>query len=385
MQGIDGRRAGVSWGTGLVLLLAVVLAGCGDGDARSADPAGPVPRTPAGSASPTSQGPEGSPSPTPAVPRTGLLYRDREISLSDIQAIKNGCPSDVYVEFADDGPRVLGTDESDPRQDDYGRQTEEDRPPVLAWSPPCSSSDGRFDFDDVAVAQAAADAGDLDETGCRDAARAAVGSGTAIDRYRTRALAEGERFCEDFATEGRVLLLRVVKVSGSPVAELTLSATLWAVPPEVEGPLAKPGDRSYEDQPFTVSDDVAEANDCSPGGVGIASDMPRVRYRHMLSGGGGDVEYFPSCLGSPKMRFGGYAARVKGDADPDITACQETAIRGGRDDLDVPMSELRTGDRFCMFDGFDKYVALLKVTAVTAGDPVSATFSVTRWEAPEPS
>ncbi|MEU9831836.1 hypothetical protein AB0D67_09875 [Streptosporangium sp. NPDC048047] len=382
MWGIDDRRGRASRGAGLVLLLAAVLAGCGDGDTRSADPVASASRTPEGSPSPVS---EGTPSATPTAPRNGLLYRDREVSLSDIQAIKNGCPSNVYVEFADDGPRVLGTDESDPRQDDYGQQTEEDRPPVLAWSPPCSSADGSFDFDDVAVAQAAADAGDLDETGCRDAARAAVGSGTAIDRYRTRALAEGERFCEDFAAEGRVLLLRVVKVSGSPVAELTLSATLWAVPPEVEGPPAKPGDRSYENQPFTVSDDVAKANDCSPGGVGIASDMPRVRYRHMLSGGGGDVEYFPSCLGSPKVRFGGYAARVKGDVDPDITACQDAAIRGGRDDLDVPMPELRTGDRFCMFDGFEKYVALLKVTAVTAGDPVSATFSVTRWEAPEPS
>ncbi|WP_326819396.1 hypothetical protein [Streptosporangium sp. NBC_01756] len=383
MWGINSRRGKALRGAGLALLLAAVLAGCGDGDGRSTGPAGSASRAPEGSASPTT---EGSASATPTVSRTGLLYRDREISLSDVQAIKNGCPSDIYVEFADSGPRVLGSDESNPRLNDDGEQTEEDRPPILAWSPPCSSANGRFDFDDVAVAKAAADAGDLDEAACRDAARAAVGSGTDIDRYGTQALAVGDRFCEDFAAEGRVVLLRVVKVSGSPVAELTLSATLWAGPARAEGPPAQPGEKVYENQPFTVADDVAKARDCGIGGVGIGSDLPRVRYRHTLSGGGGDVEYFPSCLsGSPKVRFGGYVARVEGGADPDITACQDAAARGERNDLDVPVSELRAGDRFCMFDSFEKYVALLKVTAVTAEAPVSATFSVTRWEAPEPS
>ncbi|GHE26032.1 hypothetical protein GCM10017673_29540 [Streptosporangium violaceochromogenes] len=196
----------------------------------------------------------------------------------------------------------------------------------------------------------------------------------------------GDRFCEDFAAGGRVLLLRVVKVSGSPVAELTLSATLWAGPAKTQGAPAQPGDKVYENQPFTVSDDVAKANDCGVGGVGLDADMPSVRYRHGLSGGGGDIEYFPSCLSAnPKVRFGGYVARVEGGADLDVTACQDAAARGESDGLDVPVSGLRTGDRFCVFDGFEKHVALLKVTAVSAKSLVSVTFSATRWEAPEPS
>ncbi|MBI0292960.1 hypothetical protein JBE04_00210 [Streptomyces sp. PRKS01-29] len=51
----------------------------------------------------------------------------------------------------------------------------------------------------------------------------------------------------------------------------------------------------------------------------------------------------------------------------------------------VPVSDLRAGDRYCMFDSLDKYVALLKVTAVSAKAPVTVTFSATRWKAPEPS
>ncbi|MEU8824991.1 hypothetical protein [Streptomyces sp. NPDC048636] len=375
MWGDNGRTARALWGGGLTLLLTLMLSSCGDGGGQSEGPTGSASGASTGSASRTSGG-----------SRTGLLYRDKEVSLSNVQAIKNGCPSNVYVEFADSGPRVLGPEESNPRLNDDGDQTDEGRPPVLSWSPPCASASGQLDFDDVAVAKAAADAGDLDQAGCQDAARAAVSNGTDIDGYRTRALVVGDRFCEDFAAGGRVILLRVVKVSGTPVAELTLSATLWAGPAKTQGAPAQPGDKNYENQPFTVSDDVAKTHDCSPGGVGLGPDTPYVNYRHRLSGGGGDIEYFPSCLtGNPKIRFSAYAARVKGGADVDLTACQDAAARGEGNDLDVPVSKLRTGDRFCMFSSFDKYVALLKVTAVTAKAPVSVTFSATRWEAPEPS
>lgn len=338
--------------------------------------------------------PKGSASGASADSRTGLLYREKEVSLSNVQAIKNGCPSDFsfYVEFADSGPRVLGPHEPNPRLNDAGNQTDEGRPPVLSWEPPCSWDNEVLDFDDVPVAKVAADAGDagdagdIDQAGCQDAARAAVGNGTHVDRYKTQALAAGDRFCEDFAAGGRVVLLRVVKVSGSPVGELTLSATLWAGPTKTEGPPARPGDKVYENQPVTVSDEVAKAHGCSLGTIGLGSDMPVVTYRKRLNGGGGDIEYFASCLsGSPKMWFRGYVARVEGTADLDLTACQDAAARGESNELEVPVSELRTGDRFCRFDSLDKDVALLKVTAVTAKAPVSVTFSATRWKAPEPS
>lgn len=377
MWGINGRQGKAFRGGGLALLLAAVLAGCGDGDGKPAGPTGSASRVPTGSASAVS-----------AKPKTGLLYRDRTVSLSNIQAIKNGCPSDIYVEFADSGPRLLGPDASNPRLGDDGAQTDEGRPPVLAWSPPCASVDGQFDFDDVPVAKAAANAGDLGQEACRDAARAAVSDGTRIDGYRTRALAAGDRFCEDFAAEGRVVLLRVVKVSGSPVGELTLSATLWAGPKKTEGPPAQPGDKVYENQPVTVSDKVAKANDCRPLGIGLGGDTPGVNAKTGKAfGSAGDVDYFPSCMGGdPKVRFGGYVARVKGSAAPDVTACQDVAARGESNALDVPVSDLRTGEQFCMFDSsFDKFVALLKVTAVSAEPPASVTFSATRWEAPEPS
>ncbi|MFF6851389.1 hypothetical protein [Streptomyces antimycoticus] len=377
MWGDNGRTARSLWGGGLALLLAVVLAGCGDGGGQSEGPTGSATGASKGSASGGSGG-----------SRTGLLYRDKEVSLSNVQAIKNGCPSDFnfYVEFADSGPRVLGPDESNPRLNDDGDQTDEGRPPVLSWEPPCSWDNEVLDFDDVPVAKVAADAGELDQAGCQDAARAAVGDGTHVDRYKTRALAAGDRFCEDFAAGGRVVLLRVVKVSGSPVGELTLSATLWAGPAKTEGAPAQPGDKVYENQPVTVSDEVAKGHGCVLGSVGLGSDMPVVTYRSRLNGGGGDIEYFPSCLsGSPKMRFSAYVARVKGTAELDLTACQDAAARGESNELEVPVSELRTGDRFCRFDSLDKDVALLKVTAVTAKAPASVTFSVTRWEAPEPS
>lgn len=377
MWGINGRPGRALWSGGLVLLLAAVLAGCGDGDGQSEGPTGSASRVPTGSASGAS-----------ADSRTGLLYRDKEFSLSNVHAIKNGCPSDFsfYVEFADSGPRVLGPHESNPRLNDSGDQTNEGRPPVLSWAPPCAWANDVLDFDDVPVAKVAPDAGDLDQAGCQDAARAAVGNGTHVDRYRTRALAAGDRFCEDFAAGGRVVLVRVVKASGSPVGELTLSATLWAGPAKTAGAPAQPGDKVYENQPFTVSDDVAKARGCTPGTIELGSDMPVVTYRSRLNGGGGAVEYFPSCLsGSPKMRFRGYVARVEGTADLDLTACQDAAARGESDELEVPVSELRTGDRFCRFDSLDKHVALLKVTAVTAKRPASVTFSVTRWEAPEAS
>ncbi|MGO4749128.1 hypothetical protein AB4212_10935, partial [Streptomyces sp. 2MCAF27] len=95
-----------------------------------------------------------------------------------------------------------------------------------------------------------ADAGDLDQAACQDAARAAIGKGTYVDRYRTRALAARDRFCEDFAAGGRVVLVRVVKASGSPVGELTLSATLWAGPAKTAGAPPQPGDEVYENQPL---------------------------------------------------------------------------------------------------------------------------------------
>ncbi|RLV77349.1 hypothetical protein D3C57_103230 [Streptomyces rapamycinicus NRRL 5491] len=377
MWGINGRQGKALRGGGLVLLLAAVLAGCGGGDGQSEGLAGSASGAPKGSASGSS-----------ADSRTGLLYRDKEVSLSNVRAIKNGCPSDFsfYVEFADSGPRVLGPNESNPRLNDDGDQTDEGRPPVLSWEPPCSWDDEVLDFDDVAVAKVAADAGDLDQAGCQDAARAAVGNGTDVDRYKTGALAAGDRFCEDFAAGGRVVLLRVVKASGSPVGELTLSATVWAGPAKTEGAPAQPGDKVYENQPVTVSDDVAKAHGCVLGSVGLGSDMPVVTYRNRLNGGGGDIEYRASCLsGSPKMWFRGYVARVEGGADPDLTACQDAAARGESNELEVPVSELRTGDRFCRFDSLDKDVALLKVTAVTTKAPASVTFSVTRWKAPEPS
>ncbi|CDR01422.1 hypothetical protein GCM10022420_085210 [Streptomyces iranensis] len=377
MWGINGRQGKALWGGGLALLLAAVLAGCGGGDGQSGGLTGSASGAPKGSASGSS-----------AHSRTGLLYRDKEVSLSDIQAIKDGCPSDFsfYVEFADSGPRVLGPHESNPRLNDDGDQTDEGRPPVLSWEPPCSWDNEVLDFDDVPVTKVAADAGDLDQAGCQAAARAAVGNGTHVDRYKTRALAVGDRFCEDFAAGGRVVLLRVVKVSGSPVGELTLSATLWAGPAKTEGAPPQPGDKVYENQPVTVSDDVAKAHGCVLGSVGLGSDMPVATYRSRLNGGGGDIEYSPSCLsGSPKMRFRGYVARVEGTADPDLTACQDAAARGESNELEVPVSELRAGDRFCRFDSLDRDVALLKVTAVTAKRPASVTFSVTRWKAPEPS
>jgi hypothetical protein len=369
MWGINGRPGKALWGGGLALLLAAVLTGCGGGDGQPESPTG----APTESASGTS-----------ANSRTGLLYRDREVSLSNVQAIKDGCPSNLYVEFADSGPRVLGPNESNPRLNDDGDLTDEGRPPVLSWAPPCAWDNEELDFDDVAVAKATADAGDLDQAGCQDAARAAVSNGTDIDRYKTGALAVGDRFCEDFAAGGRVVLLRVANVSGAPVAELTLSATLWAGPAKTEGAPAQPGDKNYENQPVTVSDAVAKAHDCSPGGVGLGPDNPYVNYRHGLSGGGGGaIKYFPSCMsGSPKLRFGAYVARVEGSDDLDLTACQDAAARGESNDLDVPVSELRIGDRYCQFDSSEKYVALLKVTDVTANAPVSVTFSVTRWKAP---
>ncbi|WP_445519548.1 hypothetical protein [Streptomyces sp. NEAU-174] len=377
MWGINGRQGKALCGGGLVLLLTVVLTGCGGGDGQSEGLAGSAAGAPKGSASGSS-----------ADSRTGLLYRDKEVSLSNVQAIKNGCPSDFnfYVEFADSGPRVLGPHESNPRLNDEGDQTDEGRPPVLSWEPPCSWDNEVLDFDDVPVAKVAADAGDLDQAGCQDAARAAVGNGTHIDRYKTGALAPGDRFCEDFAAGGRVVLLRVVKVSGSPVGELTLSATVWAGPAKTEGAPAQPGDKVYENQPVTVSDDVAKARGCVLGSLGLGSDMPVVTYRSRLNGGGGDIEYSPSCLvGSPKMWFRGYVARVEGTADLGLTACQDAAARSESNELEIPVSELRTGDRFCRFDSLDKDVAQLKVTAVTAKRPASVTFSVTRWKAPEPS
>ncbi|MFF4413082.1 hypothetical protein ACFYY8_11165 [Streptosporangium sp. NPDC001559] len=323
----------------------------------------------------------------------GLLYKDKEVSFSNIEAIKNGCPRRVYVAFADDGPRVLSSmsmESERPRE-------KEDAPPILEWQPPCSFWQGEFGFDGVPVASVPKGAAEPDGAGCRDAARASLIDGTSIGRYSTRYLAVGERFCEGFesADGSRVILLRVVKVSGSPVVEeITLAATMWAGPAaeekaEATGGLPQPGDKVYENVPFRLVESIAKANDCGVGTVGLGGSRPGISFHNgpgLMLSGTGDIGYFPGCLnGNPKLRFGAYVGRVQGGADPDLAACQDIAARGSRESLDVLVSDLRLGDRFCIFNSGEDFVALVKVTELSATDPVSVTFSATRWEAPGPS
>ncbi|MBO3678732.1 hypothetical protein [Streptomyces sp. NEAU-YJ-81] len=304
------------------------------------------------------------------------------MTLSNVWAVKHGCPTSVYVEFTDGGPRVATPEEGSPRHEE-GSPEEESRP-VLEWAPPCSRMNSQIDFDQEPVAKVT---GEPTQESCRDAAQEALGSGTTQQGYNSRALAVGDQFCEDFAPGGRVVLMQVKKLSGTPVAEITLAITVWAGQPEEKGKPAQPGEMVYANKPFTLGDKLAKANDCGLGYANIASDAPIVNYKKGVAfGSSEDITYFPSCLThNPKVRFEGYVARVKGNAGIDVTACQNAAAGGASGSLDVRVSELKTGSRYCRYDSLLDSVALVKVTAVTSTSPASVHFSATRWEAPEAS
>ncbi len=76
----------------------------------------------------------------------------------------------------------------------------------------------------------AADAGDIDQASCLDAARAAVGNGTHVGRYRTRALAVGDRFYEDFMRRYVTLVVLLLVAACCHVSSAAASGVAATAP-----------------------------------------------------------------------------------------------------------------------------------------------------------
>lgn len=324
-----------------VLVLVAALAGCTD------------------KSTPASQDP--TTKTTPARTSHGdPLYAGKTVSFSDSWAVKNDCPTNVTIAFSDDGPWLS----------DYPPDGDA---PMLRWSPSCSGMNQQVDFDRNPVAKVS---GSPSESACRDAAKASLRDGSALDAVAVGDLSSGDEFCEYVSSTGHVILMKVTTATTTAPIQIDWEFTEWVgeAPSTTEAPNAN-APYLYLDEAFEVSDSQADAKGCVPASADFFSTTgPTVVYGRDQTVG--DLVFFPSCLGSAaKIRFGGPAAPANGAND--ATGCLDVAASSGVSSLDVAVPELKAGSTYCEFDTTMDVVTLVKVVSTSP----TLQFSATAWKA----
>jgi hypothetical protein len=308
----------------------------------------------------------GSPS---AAAAAGLLYSEKSATFSATWAVEHSCPINVYIDFTDGGPRLRN-----PETDGGGLDSNGATWPRLKWSPPCSGITPEVDFDGAPVAKVS---GPQSESSCQASAENSLRNGTALQGYRISAMAAGDEFCES-SKSGRVILMRVANLSKNTSTRVDWSITEWATTAPTER-MATHGGVLYADQRFMVGDTMAKARGCAPASVSIQGPGgPVVSYGQNETSG--DMVYFPTCLGSGKIRFGSPAAPVNGTVGP--SACEDAAAGSGQNSLDVDLTALHVGSEYCEYSSDQHSVVLVKVVALTTAPPASIEFLATGWKAP---